>query len=221
MTTALVVSLVGIAALDSLNPSLFIAQFFLFTTPQPVRRLFSYIAGILVVNFFGGVLILAGMRTLVTTLLIGLDNTVVHALQWVVGLALVAFGLWFNTEGRADAAHKPRSLGLAHAFLLGMVVMLNEITTALPYFVAIERISEARLSLGGKLAALLLYNLVFSLPLFAFVGLFVRLRGYFTAQLARITAWIQVWMPRLVKVTALVFGVILLVNASLYFLGKL
>jgi len=62
MNIGLLAALVGIAVVDSLNPSLFMGQFFLLTQPRPVPRSLQYIAGILTVNGMGGLLILAGIR---------------------------------------------------------------------------------------------------------------------------------------------------------------
>jgi len=132
-------SLIGIAALDSLNPSLFAAQAYLLTTAKPVGRVLSYIAGILAVNFTGGLLVLGGVRTLVANWLHSVSSTTIYSIVLLSGIVTLVFGLWMNVESPAqEAAKQPRSLQPIHAFTLGAVVMLNEFTTALPYFFAIE-----------------------------------------------------------------------------------
>jgi len=65
--------------------------------------------------------------------------------------------------------------------------MTSELSTALPYFVAIERLASAGVAGLEAVAVLVLYNLIFALPLFAFLGLFTAYRGRFTAQTKRIT----------------------------------
>lgn len=214
MTPTLLLSLIGIAFLDSLNPSLFVAQFYLLTTPQPVPRILSYIAGVLVVNFGGGVLLLGGVGRFVADLLDALSGDVLHGLQLALGLALVLFGLYFRASAAGGEARKPRSLRPLHTFALGAAVMLNEITTALPYFVAIERIAQARLDLLGNLLALGIYNVIFAVPLLAFLLLLVLFRQRFAAQLARVSQAVQVWTPRVVKYGALLFGAGLALNAA-------
>lgn len=219
MSTTLLMSLIGIALVDSLNPSLFIAQFYLLTTPQPIPRLLSYIVGIVLVNVSGGMLLLGGVQPLVTTMLSTISEDTFKSVQLVVGLASVGFGMWMTTTTvRTSEVKKPRSLQPRHAFVLGMVVMLNEITTALPYFVAIERIVQAQLSGLNNMLALMLYNVVFSAPLFVFVALFVMFRQRFAAQLNRITQVIQQWTPRVIKYGALLFGVIVTSDAVAYLL---
>lgn len=217
MIATFLIPLIGIAVLDSLNPTLFVAQFYLLTTPQPTPRILAYIAGVLTVNFGGGLLILGGMRQLVTDLLRQASPDLLNTLQLALGIALIIFGLWSNATADDSEARKPRSLRPIHTFALGMVVMLNELTTALPYFVAIERIAQAELHWLGNILALALYNAIFALPLIAFLVLLITFRQRFADRLARITRGLQIWMPRAIKYGSLAFGAALFLNAMAYF----
>lgn len=220
MSLALITSLVGIALFDSVNPSLFLAQFYLIATPKPVPRLVSYFAGVLLVNFVGGLLFLGGAQALIANFLQHLGGHVLYGVQLVLGLALLLFGLWLKSEAGADPVVKtPRSLHPGHTFLLGMAVMLNELTTALPYFIAVERISWAQLSLPGDLFALLLYNLVFALPLVGFLLLFMVYRQRSAEQLERLSRKVRVWTPRVVKYGSVAFGAVLVVNGAAFLLA--
>lgn len=217
MTTTLLVSLIGIALLDSLNPSLFAAQAYMLTTPKPVARVLSYIAGILLINFTGGLLVLGGVRTVVANILHSLSSTTIHGLLLALGLAILVFGLWMNAGSAAPgSAAAPRSLQPIHAFTLGAVVMLNEITTALPYFFAIEQIAQARQGIVANVLLLVVYNLVFGAPLFALLGWFVAYRQRFAAQIERITHAVQVWTPRVLKYGSIMFGGALMLHAGAY-----
>lgn len=210
---ALFASIVGIALVDSLNPSLFIAQFYLLTTPRPVPRILSYIAGLLLVNFLGGVLILTGARAVIGEFFASIDPTVALVGQLMIGAALVGFGLWFQAKpAELGEAKKPRSLQPIHTFVLGMGVMINELTTALPYFVAIERIASAGLPAVQNVLVLVVYNFVFALPLFGFLGLFLAYRERFAVMIERVRAWLAVWTPRVVKWGALGLGLFLVVD---------
>lgn len=222
MSLALSASLVGIALFDSLNPSLFLAQFYLIATPKPVPRLLSYIAGVLVVNFFSGLLLLSGAQALMATFLQNLGGGILYGSQLVLGLGLLLFGISFGASSKTNhEPKKPRSLSPAHTFLLGMVVMFNEITTALPYFFAVERISSAQLPVFGDLLALVLYNLVFALPLLGFLMLFLIFRQRFAGKLERVGQAVQRWTPRIVKYGSVGFGAVLALNAVLHFaLGR-
>jgi cytochrome c biogenesis protein CcdA len=220
MTTSLVLAITGLALLDSVNPTLFIAQLYLLATPDPLRRVVSYIAGVVLVNLFGGLLLLAGVQALLVQFLAGLSDNVWYGAALLLGLALVGFGLWLRqAKAGHSATRQPRSLHPWHAFVFGVVVMLNEITTALPYFVAIERLGRANLSTGTNVVTLLLYNLCFSLPLIGFLFAYLALRQRFLAQLSRIEHAVQVWAFRIVKYGSILFGMLLVVDAAAYFVG--
>lgn len=218
MTFVLLAAIIGIAALDSINPTLFVALFYLLTTPRPIGRALSYIAGVLAVNFAGGLLLLAGLSALITQLLARLSGELLYTLGLLLGLALVGFGLWLKiTAPQSGAVSKPRSPRLFHAFLLGAAVMLNEITTALPYFIAIERIVAAQLSQPEIFLALALYNLVFSLPLFGFLLAFLGLRQRITTQIERIGQAVHLWSLRILKYGSIGCGALLTLAAVMFF----
>ena len=224
MTAGLLTTIAGIAFVVSLNPSLFFAQFYLLATPKPTVRIVSYIVGILIVNFFGGLLILGGARALVANILESVNPNTLYGAQFLLGVVILVFGLWMRigvSDGQDVEVKKPRSLHPFSTLLLGMGVMINELTTALPYFVAIERIAGARLDTFGNLAVMVVYNVIFSLPLWAFLAFFLRYRQRFAAQLQRITTFITRWMPRLVKYGSIVFGALLLLDAAAYLIAAL
>jgi cytochrome c biogenesis protein CcdA len=217
MTGTLFLTLIGIAIVDSLNPSLFVAQFYLLTTPKPIGRILSYIAGVMVVMIVGGLLILSGIRTVIAEFFANADSTLLYSLQFAIGLAILLFGLWMRVHTDKEVeAQKPRSLKLIHTFVLGMAVMINEITTALPYFVALEQMAQAELNFGQTLLALLIYNFFFSLPLFGFLVAFLMMQQRFTFAIERINRWIQKWTPRIIKYTSIAFGAVLVLNAGAF-----
>lgn len=217
MTGTLLLTLIGIAILDSLNPSLFVAQFYLLTTPKPALRVISYIAGVLVVMIGGGLLILSGIRTVIAEFFASADSTLLYGLQFALGMAILLFGLWMRVSADKDVeVKKPHSLSLIHTFGLGVIVMINEITTALPYFVALEQIAQAGLNFGETLVALLIYNFFFSLPLFGFLVAFLALQQRFTVAIEKINRFIQKWTPRLIKYASIAFGAVLVLNAGAF-----
>lgn len=218
MTETLLLSIAGIGLLDSINPSLFIAQLYLLTTERPVPRVLSYIAGGVLTYFIGGIVILTGARAIIADWLAQSSPTLLYGLQLAAGLLILGFGLWLKTEAQPPEVRKPRSLTLTASFVLGIVVIGNEVTTALPYFVALEQIAQANMALPQNLLALLLYNVVFSLPMVAFLLIFLLFRQQWTGIIERINHAIQHWMPRITKWLAIVFGAALVLNAAVFLL---
>jgi hypothetical protein len=222
---ALLPTIIVIGFVDSLNPSLFAAQFLLLTTPRPTARIFSYIAGVLTVNFFGGLLILAGARALLAEIAVQINPVTLYGGQLLLGLAILGFGLWMRldqgTSNALEPGRKPRSLRPIHTFALGMAVMVNELTTALPYFIAIERITQANLSAPASVGVLALYNAVFSLPLFGFMVIFLVNRERFSGVIARVNAWLTRWMPRLIRYALMILGAVLALHGAVQLLSVL
>jgi hypothetical protein len=219
MTASLALTLMAIGFLDSINPSLFIGQFFLLTTPKPTPRIITYILGILVVNFFGGLLVLLGLSSLIQQFVSSISTQLLYGAQLVLGIALFIFGLRYAATPLSNDTPLVRSLTPIGTFIFGMVVMVNELTTALPYFVAIERIADARLDFGGNILSLVLYNLVFALPLFGFLGALIFLRKRFTDHLTAVITFVNTWTPRILKYAAIIFGIILVINALTWLLN--
>ncbi|MBC8160435.1 MAG: GAP family protein [Roseiflexaceae bacterium] len=220
MSIGLILALVGIAFVDSLNPSLFVAQLYLLTTPRPIPRVLSYIAGVIVANYLGGVLVLGGLRSLITTFFSSIDPAVFRGGELLLGLGLLVFGLLLRLKpAEVGEARKPRSLQPIHTFGLGMIVMVNELTTALPYFVAIERLAQAQLSLLGNLAGLGIYNLIFALPLFGFLLLYMQAQQHFVQTIERVNRGLAVWMPRLIKYSCIIVGAFFVFDAAAFFMA--
>jgi cytochrome c biogenesis protein CcdA len=218
MTGTLLLSIVGIGLVDSINPSLFIAQLYLLTTERPVPRVLSYIAGGVLAYFVGGLLILVGARAIIGEWFAQLSPLMLYGLQLVIGLIILGLGLWWKTDAQPQETRKPRSLTLISSFVLGIVVIGNEVTTALPYFLAIEQIVQAQMTLPQNLLALLLYNVVFSLPLFAFLLIFLLFQQQWGSITARINEFIQRWMPWILKWLMIVLGGALVLNAAAFLL---
>lgn len=216
MSLSLILSIIGLALLDSLNPSLFAAQFYLLNSPKPSLRTLFFILGILLVMLLGGILILSGLQSFLENLIASIDQMILLAIQVLIGFGFLLLGFYYPLQAKTKTeAQKPVSSRLIHAFLLGMVVMLNEITTALPYFVALEQIAQAQLNLSENLLILLLYQLFFSLPLFGFLFAYLAVRERIRQWTERVQAWIQKWTPYLLKYACIAFGAFLLVGAAL------
>jgi cytochrome c biogenesis protein CcdA len=218
--SGLILPIIGIALLDSLNPSLFIAQLVLLVTARPTTRVITYIAGVLVVMLVGGVVILMGARQIVTDAIGSISPTTGSSLLLVVGIIMLFVGWRMKWDAPANATpgKQLHSLNPLATFGFGMVVMINEITTALPYFVALERIAAARLDLATTAVLLILYNIVFALPLFGFLIAYLYARERFITQVDAINRWIATWVPRMVKIIFIGGGTVLVLHGALFFI---
>jgi cytochrome c biogenesis protein CcdA len=220
MISGLALPIIGIAIVDSLNPSLFIAQLVLLATTRPTTRVVTYIAGVLFVMLVGGVVILAGARQFVTDAIASIAPTTGVTIVLVIGIVILVAGWRMKWDAPVNAApgQQPRSLHPIATFGFGMVVMVNEITTALPYFVALERIAAARVDLTTTAVLLILYNFVFALPLFGFLIAYLYARERFVSQTDAVNGWITKSMPRIAKITFIGVGAVLVLHGALFFM---
>ncbi len=105
--------------------------------------------------------------------------------------------------------------GLFGPFLFWVLLMLNKVTTAVPYFATIALMSEASLSPLEWRIGLLVYNLVFVVPLLAFVAVHPVYRARSNVLNDRIDGWMHKWGPRVLRFGSIAFGGLLLGDAAL------
>jgi cytochrome c biogenesis protein CcdA len=162
LTGGLALALLGVALVDSLNPSALAITAALLSRPSPYRRAAAYIAGIVVAYGAVGVAVLLGAGDLLTSLVEVLRRpAVLFSLEAVLGLGLVLFAL---RRRRREKPSATAPLGLGAAFLAGVTVSAVESTTALPYLGALALVLRADLSLVVELLVLAVYVGVFVLP---------------------------------------------------------
>lgn len=207
------IAVLGLALLDSLNPMLFAGELYVLRGAQPERRAFAFIAGVFVVMVVGGLLLAGGLARWVGTYFGRLPDEVWLRAEVALGLGLVGFGLVYRAAADGRTVRKPPR-GLFGPFLFGVLLMVNEVTTAVPYFAAIALMSEASLSPLEWLIGLLVYNLAFVVPLLAFVAAHRVYRARFDVLSERIESWMRKWGPRVLRYGSIAFGVLLLVDAA-------
>jgi hypothetical protein len=199
----LALAVVAIAAPDSLNPSLIVAAVYLALGAHPVRKTLVFTITAFVVTLAGGLAIAVGLGDLILSLLPKLSHTVKYDVITAVGILVMCGGavIWWRRESLAESAPDPsreHPSGDGSPILLGAGIAGVELLTAFPYFAAIAMVLGASVSGPEKLFLLVLYNLVYVLPL---VGVVV-VRGFMGEKgaelLVPISNWIQIHWPAVV-----------------------
>jgi cytochrome c biogenesis protein CcdA len=159
------IPVLGLALLDSLNPSALAITLYLLTTKGPVPKVGSYLAGIFSTYLAAGVLLMLGLGTALAALGKAAEHPVVYGAQGVLGAGLLIYTIWDPNKGKPQGtALVPKSLGLGALFLLGITITAVEFSTALPYLGAIGLLTNADLAVGQWLTVLIVYNAIFILP---------------------------------------------------------
>ncbi|HWO99617.1 MAG TPA: GAP family protein [Methylococcus sp.] len=209
---ALLVAIVAIAALDSINPTATAVHLYLLSTASPVPRTMAFILGIFTANYLGGFFGVVGLDVLFQYLPGASFGPIGRVARLILGIGLVAAG-WIMASDRKGRARKPKSLRPLHTFILGTVITLAELPTALPYLAAIAIIAQARLDLAQTIGLLLIYNVVFVTPLIALLMIYLLLRRNRPAFLQRTRRWIARWSPRLLRMVLVFLGVVLIADS--------
>ena len=181
-------AIVGLAVVDSINPSALLATIVLLLRGKPARPLVAvYVAAILVTYFAVGLALTLGLGLTPQALV---ESDAAYLAQGVLGAAMLAYAVLAPGRGRErgpaagprlPAVHRP-----AAVFALGMAVTVVELPTALPYLGAVGAITRADLAVGDWLPLLVTYNLIFVLPPLALLAAHVALGDRAGAVLERL-----------------------------------
>ncbi|RDZ29542.1 GAP family protein [Lysobacter silvisoli] len=175
--TDIALPVLGLAVVDSINPSALAVALWWMARPGAAPRLLAYIAGIAVAYLTLGIALMLGLGAAVQRFGAAFDHPLVLALQFALGLAMLGYGIFAPKQPKqAPQPRQPRVGGLLGMMLLGMTVTAVELVTALPYFAAIAVMTSAQLAWWQWLPLLLVYNAIFVAPPLLLLGLYVFAR---------------------------------------------
>ena len=219
----LALTIVAIALPDSINPTLIGGELFVATEGRTRRRTVAFTLAALTVTFLFGLAFALGLGDLVLSLVPKPSATVKYALITAAGLVLTIGGImvWIRSNALTssqptpgDQRKSPGSAGLLGAGIAGV-----ELLTAFPYFAAIALIVGAGVSDAGKLFLLLLYCVVYGLPLIAIAVTFAVMGERAEGVLKPVGDWLLAHWPLIVGpltaaigIGVLAFGVVQLAS---------
>jgi cytochrome c biogenesis protein CcdA len=202
----LVVS-VGLA--DSLNPSTIGPALYLATGPAPLRRVMGFTLGVFAVFLAGGLLIALGPGELLLALVPRPNATTKHTVEVAVGAGLAIAGavVWAKRRTLAARPMPGRNMSGSSALLLGGGIALVEFPTAVPYFVVIAAMVGAGASEIARIELVVLFSVVFCLPLLAIAGLLAVAHDRAYETLRRAGDWFHERWPGLLAGLLMIVGV--------------
>ena len=210
----LAIAVLSVALADSINPTTVGPALYLATVPGRRRRVAEFTAGVFAVNLTAGLLLTIGPGRLLVGLIPSPQKNTKHAIELAAGIILVISSLAVWVGRRKLSRHElPMRDGGGSAVLTGASLAALELPTAVPYFAIVAAIVASTAKLPAELGLVLLYNVVFVLPL---VGILVVL---FVAG-DRANPWLQkagAWLQR--RWPVVLAGFLLLLGAGLTVLG--
>jgi cytochrome c biogenesis protein CcdA len=156
---------VGLALIDSINPSAIGMTIYLLLSRQRyLPAVACYLLGVFGTYFAAGIALVYGASLIAGDGRTWWYSPWAYAIEACVGVALLVYSF-------AAPKQKPPSrrqsqaarAGAARLILLGAIISMVEFATALPYLAAIALLVRAELG-WGSVALLVLYNAVMNLP---------------------------------------------------------
>ena len=217
----LVITVIAIALPDCINPTLIGGELFVATGPQPKRRTLEFTLAAWTVTFLFGLALALGLGDLILSFVPKPGPVVKYALVTAAGLVLVlgGAGVWIRRRSLVSsepANDQDKSRG--SAVLIGAGVAGLELATAFPYFAAIALIVGSGVSAASKLSLLVLYCVVYTLPLIA-IAIICAVMGDRAETILRPAGeWLSTHWPAVVGpltaalgIGVLVFGIVELI----------
>ncbi|WSG07305.1 GAP family protein [Micromonospora sp. NBC_01739] len=200
MSVGLLLSLAGLALIDSTSIGTLFIPVWLLLAPGPVsgRRILTYLGTIAGFYFVVGLALYVGGSTLAGVLGGALDNRPVIWAQLVFGVGLLVVSFRFDGKrgsgtGRVLRWRDRVTTGDSSGrWLIGLALFaaLAEVATMLPYLGALGLLGTSGLDLAAVVALLGGYCLVMVLPAMVLLGVRLAWPRLIEPVLVRLNAWI-------------------------------
>lgn len=219
----LLLSLIGIAVLDSLNPSIILLTLYLLSTKFPIKRTAFYILGVFLTNWILGLLVYFGLGATFTVLISKVFSTTAwwaYGLEFVAAIVLIYVSVTMKTTAEATLKKKPKKINPKATFALGVGATFIEFSTAAPYLGAIAALTKAEPSALYAFTSLGIYNIVYvGIPLIFFC-IYLTKRDKAESILADLNTKISHYIKRIAKILFLILGLVLLLDFVGYLFGS-
>jgi cytochrome c biogenesis protein CcdA len=222
----LLIFITAIAILDSLNPTAISMQVVLLSTRNPIPRTLTFILGVFLTYWVGGLAIALGIGRIISDFLSRFrwDDfaDVLYPVQFILGIILLIVAYRMKTtpyEPKNLDRHK--SLTPLSTLGIGIIATASDLPTALPYLAAIERILKAQVDLSMLMGLLVFYNLIFILPLLLLLGIYIHLKSKAMKLMEKINRQFCRIAPKLIKGLLIVIGIFLIAESTRYWFERL
>jgi cytochrome c biogenesis protein CcdA len=201
----------AIAFVDSLNPTTIGPALVLAATDPSGASVRRFTLGVFVVFTGAGVLLVLGPGQLLLAAIPRPGATAKHIVELVAGAALIvaAVVLWRKRRRLADRP-LPRGDNGRGAFTLGATISAVELPSAFPYFAAIAAIVDSDAGLITQIVYLLIFNVVFVLPLLAIAAALTIAGERAAPRVERMREWFEDHWPALAAIILGIAGLLLI-----------
>ena len=184
------------SAADSINPIAITQQFVLQGMVKKAKHIWYFIIAIGVTNFTGGLLAYYGLISVISEFMKGLTakfGTGIYIAEFIIGVLFLISTIYILFKNRIKKietkedddneknkiAKKIKSVSPLSLTVLGIIATISELTTALPYFAFLTILFNYKLNVAALLIILVIYNIIYSLPLIIMYFIYVKAQDKF------------------------------------------
>jgi cytochrome c biogenesis protein CcdA len=210
--THLLAIVVGIGVVDSVNPSTVAPALYLAGGGRGARALAAFGAGVFLTNLVAGAVVALGPGQAILAAVPHPGDHARHLVETAAGAATLAVGvvLWLGRERVAEHVLGNAERFDRSAFVVGVLIMLVEFPTAIPYFAVIATVVGSGRSPATQVTLLAIFNVCFALPVVALLGYRAVAGRGALARLVRLRGRIDRLLALLAPVLVVLVGLSLL-----------
>lgn len=174
MSLPLIMTLLGLALIDSTSFGTIGVPIFLTVARTPVRRVLLYLATITVFCFLVGAALLVGIDSALGAIGDVFESRAALVVQLLIGVALFILSFRFDAKKRASAPRRswqPKNSSAGAMMALAFTAGIVEIASMVPYIAAIGILTSSDLPIVARIGILAGYALVMAIPALALLGL--------------------------------------------------
>jgi hypothetical protein len=212
------VSLAALALVDSTSFGTLVIPLALIIRSRGVQLpgLLAYFGTVVGLYFLIGIALLLGAEALTDWVSDLLELRVVKWAQLVLGLGLLAFGVFKRKPKNKPprTAKVPARLAPRAMVTLALGAVVLEVATMLPYIAAIAILSSMGVGVGIKFGILLAYCLVMILPAVVLIGIAKLFGERIWPRLERVLGWLERQTAETILWIAAIAGIYLAAGAA-------
>lgn len=214
LSLSIIISIAALACVDSINPVELLAGIFLFTAKKPISRFLPYAIGIFFFHLLLGFVFYYTFHYILDLKIF--DSPIFdRSIELIGGILLVAFGFIMKkyNKSKAESILNPKPL---YTFLMGIGITASAIPTSAAYFSALGIVANNKLNFDGLSFLMLIYNIIFVLPLFILLIIYILSRKNSQKIFESVRNFITQRLNAILKVVFVLAGLVLITDFIFY-----
>lgn len=215
--------LIVMGLLDSLNPFSIGLQIILLPIVKKRYHTIWYIVGVFVTYFIGGIIIFAGLDILLKNWLSNVNFSLMPypLIEIILGVLLLFYAIIKIFKSNDTKQNKKAfSIHPGALFFLGASGTVFDLPTAIPYLAILAKATEMHFTLLKILPFLILYCVIYLLPMIIIQVSYSIFHEKITPTLNRIKIWFDKINRILIIAFSLIISIFLIIDSLFSFAGK-